>query len=185
MEPEIICLKEVTCPDSRRVVMDKSSPGLTARSGGATAFQISLDGTPGDRQAQFQQFTADALAAPQAIVFGHATNERDLLAGQGWPPNRYCHSRLASPHPPKQIPVPAQQRLGFHDEQGLFPGLQPARQHDKQGPVAPAERRPLDLTLDPDQLLPQPGVFQQQIVSGTAEMGYRADDQRAWGRPGP
>ena len=77
-EEEVRDGQEVAGPDLMCMVMQEGGPRLR---GGSCAFRahVLLNGAFGDVNAQLEQFSANALGSPQAIVPGHGFDQRDGL----------------------------------------------------------------------------------------------------------
>jgi hypothetical protein len=98
-----------------------------------------LDGALADSQSELQQFSPNALCPPGAVLLRHLLDQGYDVAGRWWFATSAFWPRLAPPHPPEQIPVPAEYGLELNDHQRLLPGSESACQQHKQGSVAPGQ----------------------------------------------
>ena len=114
--------------------LDVRRPSLTRRLLRSQPTQIFLDAAFGDIDPDFGQLAADAFRAPQPVVYCHAPDQIDCGLWQA----RTHRSRSGLP-PPEQLEafaMPAQQRLGFDDQNRLPPVAQPAGPEPLFQPVA-------------------------------------------------
>src|ERR687886_550784 len=81
-------------------------------------------------------------APPQAIVGRHLFDQRDRLHRN----LRFAGSRVrfSPPEEAEALAMPAQDRLRFDDDEGIFPASPSAGEHDKEGAVCRREARPFD-----------------------------------------
>jgi hypothetical protein len=89
---------------------------------------------------------------------------------------------LSAPEATKQVAMPAQQRIGLHDEQALAPGAHMTGQQDQHGPVDARAARTLGTPSQDDQLLPEEGIFGNQLGLAADKIGQRAGTQAVGGR---
>ena len=78
-EEHVVDLEEIARPDVGGVVAEEGGPGLTMRSWRPRLPHVPLHGPFGDLDADFEQFAADALGAPQSVVGRHVLAEADRL----------------------------------------------------------------------------------------------------------
>jgi hypothetical protein len=74
-------LQEVTSPDLRRVIAEKRAPLLTSWLVGANRPHVLLNGALAHTQAQFQQFSTNALGSPEPIVRRHLSDQGNRFRG--------------------------------------------------------------------------------------------------------
>src|ERR1700694_3937416 len=70
-EPEVAEFNEVAGPEGSCLLTKEGGPTLTVWRRAADLAQVPLDGSLGDGDAELEEFTADALGAPEAVL-GHA-----------------------------------------------------------------------------------------------------------------
>src|SRR5260370_1097812 len=103
---EVAHLQEVTSPDLCSVSAQKGGPPLSSWLVGANRPHVFLNGSFADMDAQFQEFSANPLSAPEAILPGHLPDQGDGFCGD----LRRIRSRLglALPVQAKKLSMPAQ-----------------------------------------------------------------------------
>ena len=57
------------------------------------------------------------------------------------------------PEQAKELPMPAQQGVRLHDQEGLLPGSNQPDQQDEEHAIGPGERWPFHLPPEDDELL--------------------------------
>jgi hypothetical protein len=134
--------------------------------------QVFLDGPLADADVELQQLATDALGTPQRIVAPHRLDEGD---GRGSERRRLgAGGRFASPEQSEALPVPAQHRRGLDDQERARPGAQPAGEQDQQPTIPGRERRPFGPPAEDDDLRPQEGALQQELLAGADEIRRQA-----------
>src|SRR5579885_1167716 len=126
LEEQVIGLYKIASPDGLGMIVEKGSPGLPVRTRLTNSSHITLDGAFADGNTQFQQFASDALGSPQPVFADHAQNEYHRFKWQPGIARRW--PGFASPHPTKQVSMPAQQCSWLDNQQGLLPGSNLARE---------------------------------------------------------
>ena len=81
--------------------------------------------------------------------------------------------------------MPAQECLRLDQEKRLFPGPNHPGQKDQEKPIRLFLHRPLDLSAQDDELLPQQRVFRQQFGFASGQIGERSEHKggRWWFEP--
>jgi hypothetical protein len=111
-KPDIIGLQEIAGPN--RVVSQECSPSLAARKVGRSGLgHVSLDCALRDSDAEFQEFAAYSLRAPEDIFGSHAVNECEdfRVNSRNW---GLVTSRPPTPEKPKSLSVPTKHRFRLH-----------------------------------------------------------------------
>jgi hypothetical protein len=130
--------------------------------------------------AQLEELAADALGAPQAVLFREATDQVPHLVGQPRPPRGPPRGPAGVP-PPEEAPappVPAEHRLRPHQHQVPAPVGTQALHHDPEQPVVPAHAGPPTGVQRHRDLLPQEQVLQQQRAAITERPAEDAGEER-------
>ena len=81
--------------------------------------------------------------------------------------------------------MPAQYRLWFHNQEGVFPRCDSACQPNDQRAVQPVEFRPFGLALQHEHLLAQQGDFDDQFMATAPDILHCAPDRANGERLGP
>jgi hypothetical protein len=172
-------LQEVARPDVRGVVAQERRPRLPGPTRRPGSVHVLLDGALADPDAELQQLALDALGTPQPVLAGHPADERDRLrrgarraAGPSGPP---------PPQPPEAVPVPAEQRLGLDDQQGLTPRPDAAGQQDKQRSIRAGGARTLRRAGEDDELVTKERVLGDQLGPAPDQVRGRAEEQGVGG----
>jgi len=76
-----VTCKRVAGPDLSGVVAQEGRPRLASWLVGANSSHVLLDRALADPQAQFQEFSANALSTPEPIVSGHLLDQGDRFGG--------------------------------------------------------------------------------------------------------
>ena len=139
----------------------------------ANLSHILLDGPFTDANIQLEQFTPNALRAPEPIIGGHLLDQTDCLKREPW--LLRMDLRFAFPEPTKEFPMPAKEGLWLDEEECLLPGPCHPGQKDQKKPVSFPEDGPFDLSTEDDQLVTQECVFRQQFSFASGEIGERAE----------
>ena len=126
-----------------------------------TASHVLLNGALADTKAQFQQFTPNPFSTPESIVLRHLPDQGDGFCGDLGLVRRGLG--LALPIQAKELPMPAQQGVWLHDEEGLLPGSNQPGQQDEEDAIGLGERWPFHLPLEDDELLSQEGIFRDEL----------------------
>ena len=66
--------------------------------------------------------------------------------------------------------MPAKNRLGFDNEQNLFPGPELAGQQDNQAALSSRETRAFDRAVEDDKLLAEQEIFSDQLRFAASEV---------------
>src|ERR1022692_2910225 len=119
---------------SPQVVLQEGLPGL--RWGPFDSPQDARNGALGNLDSELEKLAVNARRTPQSIRPSHALNQvADRLANR-WP--SHLPSRLAGqlcPIPTETLPLPANDRIGVHLNQGWSPALPKSGQHDPEHAV--------------------------------------------------
>jgi hypothetical protein len=101
----------------------------------APVSHLFLDGAFGDVHAQFEQLPADALGTPQAIVERYRSDQRDGLERD----SRLPRGRLGAlpPEPAECLTMPAEESIGLHNVERLFPVPDGPCEHDEKETIGP------------------------------------------------
>ena len=78
--------------------------------------------------------------------------------------------------------MPAQERVGLHDQQGLPPATDAAGQEHQSRAVGGSAAGALHAPREHDQLLAQQGVLGDQVPLAAGEVGQRPGEDRGGGR---
>ena len=81
--------------------------------------------------------------------------------------------------------MPAQDRLGLDDDQGIFPVLDRAREQDQARTIGGGEARPFDRAVEDDVLLAEQQVFSDQVRFTAGKVSDGAQGRGVGERPGP
>ncbi len=101
-------------------MLEIGRPPLASRRVCTNVSHILLDRALTDMDAQFQQFPANPLCAPEPIVLRNLPNQRDGFLGYPWLVRRGLGP--AFPIQAKELPMPPKQGVWLHDHEGLPPG---------------------------------------------------------------
>ncbi len=81
--------------------------------------------------------------------------------------------------------MPAQNSFRLDDEQGVFPGLQPAGEQDEKPALRLREARTLDRAVEDDELLAQEEVLGDQLWFTARKVRDGAQRKGGGAGPGP
>jgi hypothetical protein len=129
-------LEEVAGPDVGGVVAQERGPRLARLPGWAGSAHVLLHRPLGHTDVQLQAFAADALGTPASIRGGQRPDQGARLGRDLGLARRRCGPGFPPPGPAKQLPMPTEQRLWLHDQQGRAPGPDAAGQEHQQRPVS-------------------------------------------------
>jgi hypothetical protein len=142
-----------------------------------------LDGTLGDPYSQLEQFSADALSAPQAIVQRHRLDQSNGFGRD----SRLRRGRLRSlpPTPAERLTVPAEEGLGLDNQERLLPVPSSPRKQQQEEPVDLGTHWALHLTAKDNQLLTKQSVFGHEFSPSADQIVQCSHEVRAarWPRP--
>jgi hypothetical protein len=129
-----------------------------------------LDGVLGDRASEFEEFAADAFGPPPWILGSHLLNQPHKVARQTRPTQRG-----PAPETPEEFEtaaVPAEQGIGFENQESLFPRLKAAGEEQQGETVGAGQAGFLDLALDAkrEEWLAQQGILQHEIRFGACRV---------------
>ena len=111
-KPNIVSLQEIARPN--RMVSQECSPSLAAIKVGRSGLgHVTLDCALRDSDAEFQEFAAYSLRAPEDIFFGHAMDDCDDLRVNPRSTS-FGIFRFPTPEKPKSLAVPTEHRVWFH-----------------------------------------------------------------------
>ena len=112
---------------------------------------------------QLEEFAADAFGAPGHVFHPHLANEGN---GFGCDPGLRCLGlRLAAPDQAEQLAMPAEEGVGLDDKEGLSPEGRRSCQQKKPEAVSIAQFRAFDLAMEDDELVPEEGIFGDEMGS--------------------
>lgn len=134
LEEHVRQLQEVAGPDVVGVIPEERGPCLTRRFWWAPLSHVPLNRARGNLDANLQQFTSNALSGPESVLRCHVLDQRDRLQRDlrlmQW------RARFALPEQSESETMPAQDRLGFDNEQCLLPTVYLAREQHQQCPIS-------------------------------------------------
>jgi len=114
--------EQVRRPDALDLVAQECSPALASlplrTPPSITAYRSVADHDP-----ELEEFTPDALGAPQSVVLRHSSDQLPDFCAQAWPAQP-----TARPPGPVQTPapaMPADHRFRLHDPQVTSPPIRP------------------------------------------------------------
>jgi len=144
---------------------------------------VLLDGALADMNAQFQEFSANPFCTPESILFRHLPDQGDGFLGD----LGLARSGLglALPIQTEEFPMPPEQGLWLHDQEGLLPGSNQPGQQNEQDAIGVGACRPFHLPPEDDKLLAQEGIFRDQFGLASAKISYSLQWQRGQERFGP
>jgi len=169
--------EEVAGPDVGGMVAQERRPGLPPVPGWADVAHVLLDCPLGEADVQLQGFPADTLGTPEAIGGGHLPDQGDRLGRDLGLARRRRGPRFPPPVPAEQLPVPAQEGGGLHDQQGLPPGPDAAGQERQQRAVGRGAAGALDAAPQHQELPPQQRVLGDQLGLATTQIRQRPGDR--------
>ena len=81
--------------------------------------------------------------------------------------------------------MPAEEGIGLHNEERLFPVPDGSREQDQEQPIGPGTRWALHLTTEDDQLLTEQRVFGDEFSPGAGQIVQCSHEEGAarWFRP--
>ncbi|MFC1642892.1 hypothetical protein ACFL5O_09460, partial [Myxococcota bacterium] len=121
-------------------------------SGRANRPDVPLEGLLGHADAELQEFAVDAFGSPRAIGDRHSTNEVDRVRCDAWFA-RLRGLRFPLPDEPEALPMPADDRLGLHQQDGVSPVPETACENHEDASFPGAEFRALRPARGDDELL--------------------------------
>src|SRR6266571_9541467 len=165
LEADRLHHEQVRRPDALDLIPQKRFPGLSSLPLGAPP-SIAANRSIADHDRQLEEFSADALGAPQRVFPRHSSNQLPHFWAQPGPAQP-----TARPPAPVQAPtpaMPADHRLRLHDPQFASPSLWPDPPHpDQKNPVSIAQAR-LRLTAKEHlELVSQDQVLERKVLAGT------------------
>jgi hypothetical protein len=80
--------------------------------------------------------------------------------------------------------MPAQERIGFEDEEALLPTPDPAGEENEPKAIGWGEPRLPNLAVEDDELLAEEGVLGNELGIAASEIEGRAEKDRIARRPG-
>lgn len=102
------------------MVMEEGSPGLALLLRWSSSPHILLDHAFTHTNTQLEQFPADPLRPPQAILRGHGRDQPPGLFGDAWLSG--WSRGFGFPDEPETLPVPAEKCLGLNTHESAPPG---------------------------------------------------------------
>jgi hypothetical protein len=158
--------EEVAGPGLVQVVTDECGPALATLSV-EVGRAVLRDGARGDLVAELGQFGGDELLTPGRVLAPHPPDELAEVCinggTAGW--------TMGAPAP-EQAPggtMPADDGLGFHDEDGVHEAVEAAGQRTDEPAIESAQARAFDLAADDDELLAKDQVLGDQGCAGRDE----------------
>src|SRR6266571_8581184 len=165
LEADRLHHEQVRRPDALDLIPQKRFPGLTSLRLG-TPPSIAANRSIADHDRQLEEFSADALGAPQRIFPRHSSNQFPDFCAQASPTQ-------PTPRPPAPVQaptpaMPADYRLRLHDPQLTSPSLRPEPPHpDPKDPI-PVPQTRLWLAAQEDlELVAQDQVLERKVLAGT------------------
>ena len=173
-EPNIVGLQEIAGPS--RMVFQEGAPILSARELRWSGLDhMSLDRALCDSNAKFEKFATYSLGTPKDIFSGYAVNERNDLRVNSRS-TALGILRPPTPEKPKSLAVPTEHRIWFHEQQGVAPMRQKARQQDNESTLMGLEHRTLDFPGRDDELLAKQRVLHQQFGPRASNIGNETSE---------
>ncbi len=120
-----------------------------------------------------RELVPDAWRAPERILNRHAPDEGDDR-GVEFRPSR-LPARLPAPVVAEAVSMPADHRVGFHDDEVFLPVLQELASHRPEHPIAVVELRTLHAAFEDSELLAECDVLQREPRAFGSE---RADESQ-------
>ena len=120
-----------------------------------------LNGSFTDANAQLQQLAADALRAPEHVVFGHRLDKRDDLRRESR--RLTTEPGLSSPDNLEEISMPAQHRLRLDDEHGAAPCAGEGGDGEQDEAIEARQLGSLDSATQHDDLLAEQRILDQEF----------------------
>ena len=112
---------------------------------------ILLDRTFRDANPQLEQFSANALGSPQAIVQRHRFNQSDRFSRQLGGPRGSLRS--LPPVPAEKVAMPFQEGIGLDNQKRLFPPMDSTCEQHQEHSISLGASRALHLTAEDNELL--------------------------------
>jgi hypothetical protein len=137
--------QEISSPDVLGVIVEKDSRGLTGRTKRSYLAHVYLNRGGGNLNIEFEEFATNALRTPKDIVFDHLVNQVDRFSGY-----LGATAMVAGFEFPEQAEawtMPAEQGIGFEDQERLFPVLNTAGEQDEPEAIRLCEARFFDLSV--------------------------------------
>ncbi len=162
-EAKVVTLHEIASPDLMCVVLEKCRPRLTARRSAFPSHSHVLLNRPlGDDDTEFEQFTANALGTPGAIILSHIHDQVDVFAVECRPRVAFG-PRFLPPDKSEHLAVPTQDGVRLEEEERALPSLAcPGPQRNREL-LGLREPRTTEMSLGSDELLAQQGVFSDEL----------------------
>ncbi len=183
-EEQIDHRQQVTGPDILSMVLQAHGPSLTSWGACPDRPHVFLEGALGDAEAELEELALNALGSPEQVLLRQPLDElngfwRELGL---WT----LGSRCVFLEEAQARARPAQEGVRLEDHEGSFPVRDAARHDEEAEAIAAIEVRMFDLALKDDALLAQPGIFEDQLASGTSEVGEGIEEEGGRsGRSGP
>jgi hypothetical protein len=137
------------------------------------AAHVLLDRALADLDAELEQLAADALRAPQTITLGHIAYQVDGVGVDA------CAIPGLGPVPPEQAkagPMPFENRLGLHDNDGPPPCRQQGGADEQSKPIGQSQTWTAAGPPEHAELVTESGIFNDEFTSGTvAKVGNDLD----------
>ena len=181
-EEQVDSWEKVTGPDHLGVILEESWPILTMGGAGACQADVLLDCGLGEPDAEFHEFTTDALHAPETFLPGNLLDQGDGLLGDSGAPTPVAG--LEPPEQPEALAMPAQERIGLEDEEGFLPTVDPAGEEDEPKAISWGEPWLANLAVEDDELLAEEGVLRNECGVAASEIEGRAEKDSVARRPG-
>jgi hypothetical protein len=116
------------------------------------------------------------------ILVRHLLNQRDSFRVQFGTPTAI--TRFEFPEQSKTLAMPAQERVGFEDEEHISPILHATGEKDEPEAIGLRQRGLLDFTAKDDELLTEQRIFGDEIGFSACQVGGHAENYRMAGRLG-
>jgi hypothetical protein len=144
---------------------------------------VLLNGTFREVNAQLEEFAADPLCSPEAILRCHVLDQRHSLCRDLWL-GRGC-SGLVFPVQLESLAMPPQERLRLNNEKGLLPCTRRSSEQDQDQPIRLCACWSFDLPTEDDELLPEKGVCCHELGLASGEVSHGSHYERGGGWFGP
>src|SRR6266536_104106 len=173
--------KEIDRDNAVCMVLEERSPGLGRLSPGLGT--ILPDGCRRSIQSQFGQFVSDPRAAPSRVEGPHPADELNQSRVLSRTPA--TASGLPSPERLESRSLPADERFGPEDDQGVSPIGPTSHEQQPEIPVRRAELGPARLPFEHHELMAQRQNFQGKILSRSEERKRLGQNDPENGQHGP
>ena len=158
------------------MIVQEERPGLRDGFGRADVGDVRLDRVLGDGKAEFEQFAANPFGSPEPILLCHLLDQRDGLRSQFG--TTTAIARFELPEEAESLTMPAEESVGFEDEQGILPVLDATREEDEPEAIGLRKGRLFYLAVQDDELLAEQRIFGDELGFTACEVGGGAENKR-------